>query len=128
MLPFPLVFWDFAFASLIRPLDDFNSCSRVWPRMPVVPMFAFSVFISGRTAPIGNDTTYLKDEKASIDEIKLTPLELSELIASIKNGTISAKIDKEVTMLQWGVSPVAVFSALCFGIVFRVYTLLGFAP
>ena len=57
MLPFPLVFWDFAFASLIRPFDDFDSCSRVWPRMPVVPMFAFSVFISGRTAPIGNDTT-----------------------------------------------------------------------
>jgi len=42
--------------------------------MPVVPMFAFSVFISERTAPIGNDTTYLKDEKVSIDEIKLTPL------------------------------------------------------
>ena len=96
--------------------------------MPVVPMFAFSMFICGRTTPIGIDTTYLKDEKASIDEIKLTPLELSELIASIKNGTISAKIDKEVTMLQWGVSPVAVFLALCFGIVFRVYTLLGFAP
>jgi len=94
--------------------------------MPIVPMFAFSVFISGRTAPIGNDTTYLKDEKVSIDEIKLTPLELSELIASIKNGTISAKIGKEVTLLQWG--PVAIFSTLCFGIVFRVYTLLGFAP
>lgn len=57
VLPFPLVFWDFAFASLIRPFDDFDSCSRVWPRMPVVPMFAFSVFICERTAPIGNDTT-----------------------------------------------------------------------
>ena len=95
VLPFPLVFWDFAFASLIRPFDDFDSCSRVWPRMPVVPMFAFSMFIYERTTPIGNDTIYLKDEKVSIDEIKLTPLELSELIASIKNGTISAKIDKE---------------------------------
>ena len=63
--------------------------------MPVVPMFAFSVFICGRMTPIGIDTTYLKDEKVSIDEIKLTPLELSELIASIKNGTISAKIGKE---------------------------------
>ena len=29
VLPFPLVFWDFAFASLIRPFDDFDSCSRV---------------------------------------------------------------------------------------------------
>ena len=74
VLLFPLVFWDFAFASLIRPFDDFDSCSRVWPRMPVVPMFAFSVFICERTAPIGNDSTYLKDEKVSIDEIKLTPL------------------------------------------------------
>ena len=64
VLPFPLVFWDFAFASLIRPFDDFDSCSRVWTRMPVVPMFAFSVFIRERTAPIGNDTTYLKDEKS----------------------------------------------------------------
>jgi len=42
--------------------------------MPVVPMFAFSMFICERTTPIGNDTTYLKDEKVSIDEIKLTPL------------------------------------------------------
>ena len=74
VLPFSLVFWDFAFASLIRPFDDFDSCSRVWPRMPVVPMLAFSVFIYERTAPNGNDTTYLKDEKVSIDEIKLTPL------------------------------------------------------
>ena len=30
VLPFPLVFWDFAFASLIRPFYDFDSCSRVW--------------------------------------------------------------------------------------------------
>ena len=51
-----LLFWDFAFASLIRPFDDFDSCSRVWPRMPVVPMFVFSVFICERMAPIGNDT------------------------------------------------------------------------
>ncbi|CAD6214569.1 unnamed protein product [Miscanthus lutarioriparius] len=55
-----------------------------------------SLFPLSRTAPIGNDTTYLKDEKVSIDDIKLTPLELSELIASIKNGTISAKIGKEI--------------------------------
>jgi len=35
VLPFSLVFWDFAFASLIRPFYDFDSCSRVWPRMPL---------------------------------------------------------------------------------------------
>jgi aspartyl-tRNA(Asn)/glutamyl-tRNA(Gln) amidotransferase subunit B len=46
---------------------------------------------------MGDMTAYLKDEKLSIDESKLTPLELSEMIASIKNGTISGKIGKEVT-------------------------------
>ena len=71
---FLLYFFYFVFASLIRPFDDFDSYSRVWPRMRVVPMFAFVVFIYEKTAPIGNDTTYLKDEKVSIDEIKLTPL------------------------------------------------------
>ncbi|ERN15817.1 glutamyl-tRNA(Gln) amidotransferase subunit B, chloroplastic/mitochondrial isoform X1 [Amborella trichopoda] len=39
---------------------------------------------------------YLKNEKLSITEIKLTPMELAELIASIKNGTINGKIGKEI--------------------------------
>ncbi|CAD6207029.1 unnamed protein product [Miscanthus lutarioriparius] len=74
----------------------------LWPLMVAVPDLQWVSWCHGwhiadlRTAPIGNDTTYLKDEKVSIDEIKLTPLELSELIASIKNGTISAKISKEI--------------------------------
>lgn len=45
---------------------------------------------------MGDIAAYLKNEKLSIDEIKLTPLELSELISSIKNGTISGKIGKEI--------------------------------
>lgn len=45
---------------------------------------------------MGDIAAYLKNEKLSIDEIKLTPLELSELIASIKNATISGKIGKEI--------------------------------
>uniref|UniRef100_A0A0E0R9I0 Glutamyl-tRNA(Gln) amidotransferase subunit B, chloroplastic/mitochondrial n=1 Tax=Oryza rufipogon TaxID=4529 RepID=A0A0E0R9I0_ORYRU len=45
---------------------------------------------------MGDIAAYLKNEKLSIDEIKLTPLELSELIASIRNGTISGKIGKEI--------------------------------
>ena len=49
---------------------------------------------------MGDITAYLKDEKLSIDESKLTPLELSEMIAYIKNGTISGKIAKEVTLLN----------------------------
>ncbi|CAO2149160.1 unnamed protein product [Urochloa humidicola] len=45
---------------------------------------------------MGDIAAYLKNEKLSINETKLTPLELSELIASIKNGTISGKIGKEI--------------------------------
>ena len=51
---------------------------------------------------MGDIAAYLKDEKLTIDEIKLTPLELSEMIASIKNGIISGKIAKEVTKLLFG--------------------------
>jgi hypothetical protein len=44
-------------------------------------------------------------KKLSIDEIKVRPLELSEMIASIKNGIISGKFTKESTLL----------TKLCFG-------------
>lgn len=47
---------------------------------------------------MGDIAGYLKNEKLSIDEIKLTPLELSELIGFITNGTVSGKIGKEVTL------------------------------
>ena len=39
---------------------------------------------------------FMKNEKLTIKEIKLTPEELSQLIASIKGGVISGKIGKEV--------------------------------
>ncbi|KAF3772100.1 Glutamyl-tRNA(Gln) amidotransferase subunit B [Nymphaea thermarum] len=45
---------------------------------------------------MGDIAAYLKNEKLSINEIKLTPHELAELIASIKGGTISGKIGKEI--------------------------------
>jgi len=45
---------------------------------------------------MGDIAAYMKNEKLSIDDIKLTPQELAELIASIKGGTISGKIGKEV--------------------------------
>lgn len=45
---------------------------------------------------MGDIAAYLKNEKLSISEIKLTPKELAELIASIKSETISGKIGKEV--------------------------------
>lgn len=45
---------------------------------------------------MGDIAAYLKDEKLSISEIKLTPQELAELIASIKGGTISGKIGKKI--------------------------------
>ncbi|KAK1308023.1 hypothetical protein QJS10_CPA09g01932 [Acorus calamus] len=45
---------------------------------------------------MGDIAAYLKNEKLSINEIKLTPQELAALIASIKGGTISGKMGKEV--------------------------------
>ncbi|KAH9617053.1 hypothetical protein KSS87_010701 [Heliosperma pusillum] len=48
---------------------------------------------------MGDIAAYMKNEKVSINEIKLTPNELAELIDSIKSGTISGKIGKEITDL-----------------------------
>ena len=45
---------------------------------------------------MGDIAAYMKNEKVSINDIKLNPQELAELIASIKVGTISGKIGKEV--------------------------------
>ncbi|PKI46358.1 hypothetical protein CRG98_033253 [Punica granatum] len=45
---------------------------------------------------MGDIAAHMKNEKLSIDEIKLTPHELAELIAAIKGGTISGKIGKEI--------------------------------
>lgn len=45
---------------------------------------------------MGDIAAYMKNEKLSINDIKLTPEELAELIANIKSGTISGKIGKEV--------------------------------
>ncbi|XP_057772209.1 glutamyl-tRNA(Gln) amidotransferase subunit B, chloroplastic/mitochondrial [Salvia miltiorrhiza] len=45
---------------------------------------------------MGDIAAYMKNEKLSINDIKLTPRELGELIASIKGGTISGKIGKEI--------------------------------
>lgn len=45
---------------------------------------------------MGDIAAYLKNERLSINEIKLTPQELAELIASITDGTISGKIGKEI--------------------------------
>lgn len=45
---------------------------------------------------MGDIAAYMNNEKLSIDDIKLTPQELGELIASIKGGTINGKIGKEV--------------------------------
>lgn len=45
---------------------------------------------------MGDIAAYMNNEKLSINDIKLAPEELGELIASIKGGTISGKIGKEV--------------------------------
>lgn len=53
---------------------------------------------------MGDVAAFMKNEKLTINEIKLTPEELSELIASIKDGVISGKIGKEVhfSLELWG--------------------------
>ncbi|XP_047310930.1 glutamyl-tRNA(Gln) amidotransferase subunit B, chloroplastic/mitochondrial [Impatiens glandulifera] len=45
---------------------------------------------------MGDIAAYMKNEKLSINEVKLSPKELAELIASIKDATISGKIGKEI--------------------------------
>lgn len=45
---------------------------------------------------MGDIAAYMKNEKVTINDIKLTPEELGELIASIKDETISGKIGKEI--------------------------------
>ncbi|XP_075477069.1 glutamyl-tRNA(Gln) amidotransferase subunit B, chloroplastic/mitochondrial-like isoform X2 [Primulina tabacum] len=45
---------------------------------------------------MGDVAAYMNNEKLSIIDIKLTPRELGELIASIKVGIISGKIGKEI--------------------------------
>ncbi|KAL9364183.1 hypothetical protein Peur_042056 [Populus x canadensis] len=45
---------------------------------------------------MGDIAAYMKNEKVSINDIKLIPRELAELIASIKGGAISGKIGKEI--------------------------------
>ncbi|CAO2832002.1 unnamed protein product [Amaranthus hypochondriacus] len=45
---------------------------------------------------MGDIAAYMKNEKVSMNEIKLTPDQLAALIDSIKNGTISGKIGKEI--------------------------------
>lgn len=45
---------------------------------------------------MGDIAAHMNNEKLTINEIKLVPQELAELIASIKGGTISGKIGKEI--------------------------------
>lgn len=45
---------------------------------------------------MGDVAAHLKNIKLTITEAKLTPASLAELIALIKDGTISGKIAKEV--------------------------------
>ncbi len=51
--------------------------------------------------------TFLKDNKVEIEETKLTPESLSELVEMVKSGTISNNIGKQiiVTLLKDGGSP-----------------------
>jgi len=56
---------------------------------------------------MGDVTAYLKDKKLNINETKLTPESLAEMIDLIEKGTISSKIAKDiiVDLLEKGGSP-----------------------
>ncbi|XP_024533624.1 glutamyl-tRNA(Gln) amidotransferase subunit B, chloroplastic/mitochondrial [Selaginella moellendorffii] len=45
---------------------------------------------------MGDITAYLKTEKLSISDVKISPSVLAELVTLIKDGTISGKIGKEI--------------------------------
>ena len=45
---------------------------------------------------MGDIAAHLKSSKLSINDVKLQPKSLAELISLIKDGTISGKIGKEV--------------------------------
>ncbi|EFJ14409.1 hypothetical protein SELMODRAFT_120349 [Selaginella moellendorffii] len=46
---------------------------------------------------MGDITAYLKTEKLSISDVKISPSVLAELVSLIKDGTISGKIGKEIS-------------------------------
>lgn len=93
-----------------------NSFSNLISQPSQVAHFFDSTLEHGADAKLacnwimGDIAAYLKNEKLSIHETKLTPLELSELIASIKNGTISGKIGKEVPLLNCFFFPFSCYS------------------
>ncbi|KAF8676524.1 hypothetical protein HU200_046936 [Digitaria exilis] len=89
---------------VVLTTDYIDEISKSMPELPEASVAHFfdSTLEHGADAKLACNwimsdiAAYLKNEKLSIHETKLTPLELSELIASIKNGTISGKIGKEI--------------------------------
>lgn len=71
---------------------------------------------------MGDIAAYLKTEKLTISDIRLTPHELAELIASIKKGTISGKIGKEVHFIIF-----FLLISFCYSLLFvpSAFTMLG---
>ncbi|KAG6757292.1 hypothetical protein POTOM_037599 [Populus tomentosa] len=78
------------------------------PDLPEVAEFFDATIAKGADVKLATNwimediAAYMKNEKVSINDIKLNPQELAELIASIKDGTISGKIGKEVMKLSKG--------------------------
>ena len=65
---------------------------------------------------MGDIAAYMKNEKSTINDIKLTPQELSELIASIKGGTISGKIGKEVSFYPFKLKSSTIYVVCIFSL------------
>nr|XP_016474551.1 PREDICTED: glutamyl-tRNA(Gln) amidotransferase subunit B, chloroplastic/mitochondrial isoform X2 [Nicotiana tabacum] len=83
-------------------VDQIVQETRLWEEGAQIAEFFDATIAAGADVKLaanwimGDIAAYMKNEKVTINEIKLTPQELGELIASIKDGTISGKIGKEI--------------------------------
>nr|XP_018622956.1 glutamyl-tRNA(Gln) amidotransferase subunit B, chloroplastic/mitochondrial isoform X3 [Nicotiana tomentosiformis] len=83
-------------------VDQIVQETRLWEEGAQTAEFFDATIAAGADVKLaanwimGDIAAYMKNEKVTINEIKLSPQELGELIASIKDGTISGKIGKEI--------------------------------
>ncbi|KAK6161184.1 hypothetical protein DH2020_004565 [Rehmannia glutinosa] len=84
--------------------DQIVQETRLWEEGAQVAAFFDATIATGADVKLaanwimGDIAAYMNNEKLSVNDIKLTPQELGELIASIKGGTISGKIGKEILL------------------------------
>ncbi|XP_075081507.1 glutamyl-tRNA(Gln) amidotransferase subunit B, chloroplastic/mitochondrial [Nicotiana tabacum] len=81
-------------------VDQIVQETRLWEEGAQIAEFFDATIAAGADVKLatnwimGDIAACMKNEKVTINEIKLTPQELWELIASIKDGTISGNIGR----------------------------------